>query len=56
LSNGAIDLWDLAAKRVRATLKGHEHWVNDLAFSPDGKLLASASWDGTAKLWKVGGP
>jgi WD40 repeat protein len=32
-------------------LTGHEDSVNHLAFSPDGQLLATASWDGTAKLW-----
>lgn len=32
-------------------LKGHRDCVNGLAYSPDGKLLASASSDGTVKLW-----
>lgn len=34
-----------------ATLKGHTDHLHTLAWSPDGKLLASASQDGTARLW-----
>jgi WD40 repeat protein len=29
---------------------GHALDVNEVAFSPDGELLATASWDGTAKI------
>jgi WD40 repeat protein/tRNA A-37 threonylcarbamoyl transferase component Bud32 len=33
------------------TLKGHTDWVSSVAFSPDGKRIASGSWDTTVKVW-----
>jgi GAF domain-containing protein len=35
------------------TLKGHSGWVTGVAFSPDGRRLASGSWDQTVKFWNV---
>jgi WD40 repeat protein/subtilase family serine protease len=32
---------------------GHSGSVNSVAFSPDGSLIASGSWDLTIKLWRV---
>ena len=52
-TNHDVVIWDLAAKRAKATLKGHRWWPFSVAFSPDGKWLASGGQDGDVWLWSV---
>src|SRR6266852_2531463 len=33
------------------TLIGHRSRIREVCWSPDGRRLATASWDGTAKVW-----
>lgn len=42
-----------SAGAAAGVLEGHKENVSDVAFSPDGKLLASSGHDGTLHVWSV---
>jgi WD40 repeat protein len=46
-----IHVWEVASRTQVALLEGHTSFVWGLAFSPDGARLASASQDGSLRLW-----
>jgi WD40 repeat protein len=48
-----ITLWDVAAAREIRRFGGHPYRVCALAFSPDGKRLASSGGETVARIWDV---
>ena len=46
-------LWDVKTGGVVQEFIGHTDGVSSIAFHPDGELIASGSYDDTARLWNV---
>lgn len=51
--SGIIVLWDAATWKAKRRLEAHKSDIYSIAFSPDGKRLASGDFNGTIILWDV---
>jgi WD40 repeat protein len=52
-SDGLVLLFDAEAGKELCTLRGHTRGIISGAFSADGNLLASTSWDETVRIWDI---
>ena len=50
-NSGMIDIRDAATGEAVQAWEGHEEDINDVQFSPDGTMLATAGDDGELKVW-----
>ena len=48
-----IKLWDAKEGRQVITFAGHDNWVRDVIFHPNGKYLLSASDDKSIRVWDL---
>ena len=50
----SVRLWDVAThQQIGAPLASHDDKINSVAFSPNGKTLATGGADGTIRMWDV---
>jgi WD40 repeat protein len=52
-ANNEVRLWRLPNCELDSVFQAHTDWVFSIAFSPDGKKLASGSQDGTIIIQKL---
>jgi guanine nucleotide-binding protein subunit beta-2-like 1 protein len=57
----SIVVWDVTTERsedgicgnAKKSLRGHNHFIQEVVLSSDGQFALSASWDGTLRLWDL---
>ena len=52
--DNSLRLWNLVSGE-KFVLRGHKGTVRSAVFSPQGNLVASSSYDGTVRIWHIGG-
>src|SRR5262249_20258790 len=51
--DNTVRLWDVASRQEIRRPEGHQCALTTVGFTPDGKILVSASLDSSIRLWKT---
>lgn len=49
----SIHIWEVVNGNKLFSCDGHSNGVRAIAWSPNGKYIASCSWDGTVQIWQA---
>ncbi len=52
-NQGSVYLWNIETGEQVNVLRGHNAKITGISFSPNGKYMATASYDGSVRLWHV---
>ncbi len=51
--NNSVEVWDTGSGKLVYVYRGHTDMIESVAWSPDGKYIASSSVDGSTQVWEA---